>query len=121
MTEGDLLKLYGPSLFLVGWFLYREVWPLLKERLRPDLVAQRRKAEAQAEAKVLTAFIDNTVAMTGLKHTLEVVSDEMSRLREGQEVHTQLLAELFGFLRHPRPSPKPSTQQRHASKKGETV
>lgn len=120
MTEGDLLKVYGPSLFLVGWFLYREVWPLLKERLRPDLVNQRRKAEAQAEAKVLTAFIDNTVAMTGLKHTLEVVSDEMSRLREGQEVHTQLLAEMFGFFRQPRPSPNPSTRPR-PSKKGETV
>lgn len=108
MTEQAWISEVGPWLFLLGYFFYKEVWPLIRDYLKPGAAKIRRKAESEIAERVFKAFEGNTIALVGLQHTLAQVVETISELADGQHDINEQIAEIYGYLQKPRPQRKHS-------------
>lgn len=91
----------------LGLWLLRELWPFVKDRLYPDLAAERKailSRNREREDRVFEAFQANTTAIVELKTTMSTINDQQREMVVAVRELNEDVAGLYGHLQKPRPS-----------------
>lgn len=123
---GELAKEYDILLLAFLYFLYKEGWPWVRDKLFPAHIkanADERRYERRREDQAFGVIRENTVVLVGLQKTLEAINTtlatgntQVSQQLAGNTVMLTTLLEnvagIYGLLGAPRPNQALPLQER---------
>src|SRR4051794_40603226 len=84
MDLSTLAQQYGIWAF-VGYFVYREVWPWIRDKVYPQAVAEheaQQQAAVDLQERVLSAFEKNTTALAELRSSMIQQTQAMNEIKD---------------------------------------
>lgn len=100
-----LINSYGLTIALVLWFIYRDLWPLLRDKIVPGYIAEKQISKQQQhdevvrrEDKLIQLHEQNAEAFIKLSITLDNINTTLSRMNERLESIDHDVSNLYGLI-----------------------
>lgn len=100
-----LINSYGLTIALVLWFVYRDLWPWLRDKVFPGYISEKQaekrenhEESVRREDKLITLHEQSTQALTRLSVTLDNMNQTLATMTTKLETIDRDVSNIYGIL-----------------------